>query len=344
MCWKVLENLIRFEVLAKEADKRGLGEDPEVVRTMKQVMIQKLMQDEFDNRVKIEDITDAEMKAFYDSHNNEYNQPEQVRVSALVVKRDGKLAARLADEIKGPKGQDNKAFRDMVMQFSEDEASKVRGGDLRYFDETTQEVPKDVVKASFALEKVGDVAGPIKTDQGFYIIKQTGRRKALTRTFDEVKRQIQNRLYREKRTNVMEAFVENLRKTAKVQLFDERIAKIQVDMTGSLPGGDAMGSDPTAGLPSQAPALGSSGAGMMATPTATPDAPAPAAGTPAPAGSAHAVDPNEPPTGAHPIPPMGPRGTPPPIAPDHHPRLPDPRGMPGAKPAAPKHPDHEPAG
>ncbi len=63
-----LDNLVRFEVLAKEADKRGLGEDPEVVRTMKQVMIQKLMQDEFD-KVKIEDITDAEMKTFYDSHN-----------------------------------------------------------------------------------------------------------------------------------------------------------------------------------------------------------------------------------------------------------------------------------
>src|SRR5207249_10244650 len=33
-----LDNLVRFEVLAKEAERRGLGKDEEVVRTMKQVM------------------------------------------------------------------------------------------------------------------------------------------------------------------------------------------------------------------------------------------------------------------------------------------------------------------
>jgi len=242
-----LDNLVRFEVLAKEAERRGLGEDPEVVRTMKQVMIQKLMQDEFDNRVKVEDITDKEMRDYYTAHSTDYNQPEQVRVSAIVIKKDSKLADRLAEEVKGPKGQDNRTFRDMVLQYSEDEDSKVRGGDLRYFDETSQEVPAEVIKASFALEKVGDVAGPIKTSKGMYILKQTGRRKALSRTFEEVQRQIQNRLYREKRTNVMDNFVEGLRKAAKVQVFDQRISKIQVDMTGSLPSDSPMPGDPAVG-------------------------------------------------------------------------------------------------
>ena len=44
-----LDSLVRFEVLAKEAYQRGFDKDPEVVRTMKQVMIQKLMRDEFDS-------------------------------------------------------------------------------------------------------------------------------------------------------------------------------------------------------------------------------------------------------------------------------------------------------
>ena len=46
-----LDSLIRFEVLAKEAERRGFDKDPEVIRTMKQVMIQKLMRDEFDAKV-----------------------------------------------------------------------------------------------------------------------------------------------------------------------------------------------------------------------------------------------------------------------------------------------------
>src|SRR5262249_7336304 len=49
-----LDSLVRFEVLAKEAYKRGLDKDPEVVRTMKQVMIQKLMRDEFDAKITAE--------------------------------------------------------------------------------------------------------------------------------------------------------------------------------------------------------------------------------------------------------------------------------------------------
>src|SRR5262245_7958506 len=79
-----LDNLIRFEVMAKEAKKRGLDQDPEVVRTMKQVMIQKLMKAEFETRVKPEDIKDDEMKKFYEEHKAEYNKAEEVRVSAII--------------------------------------------------------------------------------------------------------------------------------------------------------------------------------------------------------------------------------------------------------------------
>src|SRR5262249_46368460 len=75
-----LDNLVRFEVLAKEAERRGLNKDPEVVRTMKQVMIQKLLKDEFD-KYKLEDITDDECKKYFDAHPEEYNQAENMHVS-----------------------------------------------------------------------------------------------------------------------------------------------------------------------------------------------------------------------------------------------------------------------
>src|SRR5690349_22361887 len=79
-----LDSLIRFEILAKEAYRRGLDKDPEVVRTMKQVMIQKLMRDEFDTKVTADTVTDAEMKTYYDGNVADYVKPEQVRVSAII--------------------------------------------------------------------------------------------------------------------------------------------------------------------------------------------------------------------------------------------------------------------
>ena len=243
-----LDNLVRFEVLAKEARKRGFDQDAEVVRTMKQVMIQKLMKEEFETRVKPEDVTEAEMKKFYDEHSTEYNKPEEVRVSAIVVKEKA-AADKVAAEAKGPRGQDNKGFRDMVTQYSTHEDSKQRGGDLRYFAADTTEVPPEVIKAAFDLPKTGDVAGPIATKAGgYYIIKQSGRRKALAKSFDEVKRQIQNRIYRDKRTKAMEDFVTNLKNSAKIKVAEDKLAKVRVDTTGAtgapgMPGGE----DPSGG-------------------------------------------------------------------------------------------------
>src|SRR6188474_981978 len=95
-----LDSLIRFEVLAKEAARRGLDKDPEVVRTMKQVMIQRLMRDEFDAKITAESISDADMRAYYDANLADYVKPEEVRASAIVVKNRAQ-AERVANEARG---------------------------------------------------------------------------------------------------------------------------------------------------------------------------------------------------------------------------------------------------
>ena len=224
-----LDTLVRFEILAKEALRRGFDKDPEVVRTMKQVMIQKLMKDEFENKLKPEDITEAEMQAFFKEHTDEFNKPEEVRVSAIIVKSKA-AADKAAAEAKGEKGSSNKGFRELVAAHSSDEATKLRGGDLRYFSRDSTEVPKAVVDAAFAIDKTGQVAGPIDAGGGtFYVIKQTGRRKAVSKTFEEVKRQIQNRIYRDKRTEAQKAFIEGLRAKSQITVNEDNLQKVRID-------------------------------------------------------------------------------------------------------------------
>ncbi len=242
-----LDTLIRFEVLAKEAKKRGFDKDPEVVRTMKQVMIQKLMKDEFEAKLKPEDITDAEMEAFYKEHEDEYNKPEEVRVSAIILKSKS-AADKVAKEALGDKGSTNKGFRELVALHSADDKTKIRGGDLRYFNRDTKEVPKEVVDAAFSLKKTGDVAGPIAAgDNAFYIIKQTGKRKALTKTFNDVKRQIQNRIYRDRRTSSQKKFIEELKGKANITIHDKSLNKVRIDTSNK--GGGRTGHDHSGGAP-----------------------------------------------------------------------------------------------
>jgi peptidyl-prolyl cis-trans isomerase C len=225
-----LDNLVRFEVLAKEAQKRGLDKDAEVVRTMKQVMIQKLLKDEFD-KVKAEDISDPDAKKYYDAHPEEFNKPEEVRVSSILVKDEGTAKKVLADA--RMKGVDNQGFRNLVAQYSIDQATKDRGGDLRYFDTNTKEIPQAIVAASFKLSAIGDNSPPVKTDQGWVVLKLTGRRKALVRSFEEVKQTIKNRLFRDRRQDSMEAFVKTLREKSSIKIDEGKLAKVQIEGAGA---------------------------------------------------------------------------------------------------------------
>ena len=224
-----LDGLVRFEVLAKEAAKRGFDKDPEVIRTMKQVMIQKLMKEEFETRMTPDSIPDADVRAYYDGHLDEYVKPEEVRASAIIVKARAQ-AERVAEEAKGEAGKTNKGFRDLVAKYSTHEETKLRGGDLRYFAATTKDVPKPVVDVAFILVTAGDVAGPIAAGDGtFWVIKQTGRRQAMTKSFEDAQQQIRNKLYREKRIEAQKDFVDDLKAKAKIEVLDGNLAKVRID-------------------------------------------------------------------------------------------------------------------
>ncbi len=224
-----LQKLIQFEVLAKEAKRRGFDKDPAVVRTLKQVMIQKLTKDEFENKVKPTDITDAEMKAFYAQNRHMYTKDAQVRVSAIVMRSRG-MASKVAKDAKGAVGRTNKGFRDLVGKYSIDDKTKIRGGDLRYFKRNANNVPRSVIDAAFKLNKTGEVAGPINGGNGkYYIVRQTGKRKAVNKTFAQVKRQIKNRLYRKKRRTAQKDFLKRLKAKAKIKTFENNLAKVRID-------------------------------------------------------------------------------------------------------------------
>jgi len=270
-----LDNLIRFEVMAAEAQKRGYDKDPEVIRVAKQQMISKFLQKDFESKLKVEDVPDADVEKYYKDHPEEFNRKDEVRISQILVKDKGK-ADKVAGELKAqPKpaaGTDpQKGFRDLVTKYSEDEDSKQRSGDLMFFDKDSTAQPKPVVEAAFKLAEVGDVAGPIKTDKGFHIIKLTQKKPGFTRPLPEVKRQIQQRLFRDMRTKQLDAFVAEMRSHTKVDVNEEMLAKVTIE-SGGGPGADPMGmSGPHGmpgmpGMPGMAPGMPGMAPGMAGTP------------------------------------------------------------------------------
>jgi peptidyl-prolyl cis-trans isomerase C len=243
---KYLEREFIMPVLEyAEAKKRGLRKDPYVQRTLKNLMVSKLMR-KLRSEFKTAEPTQAELKAFYEKHKKDYNQPELVRVSHILVKTKAE-ADKLAAQAKG---KSRVQFRRLVQKHSIDKATKSRAGDLRYFDQQGKvrgmasaalgKVPKAIVEAVWKIKKPGTVVGPVKTEKGYHVIYFTGRRPARKRTYAQARLHVKKRVMREKWQAKKRAFIEKLKKKFEVKLppkdvLEKRLKLVKVDMTAASP-------------------------------------------------------------------------------------------------------------
>jgi peptidyl-prolyl cis-trans isomerase C len=233
-----LDAQVRFEVLAEEALSRGYHNDPEVQDAVRKIIVQKLTREEFDSRVRLADVTDAELQQYYDSHKSDYDKPEMARASVLIAEAKGgdkaaiqKLEGlrREAAELKNR--EDRNHFRDLVQKHSADEASKATGGDLRYLSqvEFTERFGKEAADWIFGGDTNNEISPVFVLGDQAAVFKRTGRRKAVTRSFEQVKNQIKNVVYREKRSAAFNTYVDELKKKFNVTVHEEKIDRIRVD-------------------------------------------------------------------------------------------------------------------
>ncbi len=280
-----LDNLVRFEVLAKEAERQGLAKDPDVQMTLKKIMVQKLVQKSFGDTEGVKEVPEADIAKYYEEHKADYQRPKRVRLSAIVLTapqgsadraKKAKVAKDALAKIKADEKKNPMAFQQAVTQVSDDAASKAIGGDLQFKteEELTKAYSKDVAAAAVAL-KVGDTSGVLETSQGFLILKATGQQEELSRTLEQVKPQIANKLYREKKTKDFDEWLKRLKEEAKVQVNDKALEAIPVS---TEPGnGAGMMTGGMGGMPGGHPGMGGApGPRVMPVPAAPAPAPAPA--------------------------------------------------------------------
>lgn len=122
-------------------------------------------------------IQDKDLKALY-----EQKKPE-IRVSHILVS-DETLAKDIKSKIDS--GED---FGSLAKEFSQDIATKEKGGDIGYFKEG------DMVQAfqdAARKLKVGEVSQPVKTEFGYHVIKLLDEKKLPS--FEQMKPQLQSEL------------------------------------------------------------------------------------------------------------------------------------------------------
>ncbi len=234
-----LENLIRNDLLAQEAARRGLDKSPQVREQTKRAMVQELLRQQLDERLSGADIPDDEMKKFYDAHLEDFVKPERARAFRILLAVDKgdekaraaakKRAQTLRKEIdeRAKKGDLN-AFQAAAMKHSQDKSSASLGGDLRFLsrDELAKTFSPQLADAVFSLKNPGDEAGPLETPQGIELVRLQVRTVAFERKFEEAKDSIRGRMSRERRSREYDEFVRKLREGGNVKIDEAELAKV----------------------------------------------------------------------------------------------------------------------
>lgn len=209
---ELLDSMIVREVILEKAKKDGIDKSKEVAERLEDLRKRLIVETYLKKKVEAEaEMSDAELKNFYEQNKQKFKTGEQVKASHILVKTE-KEAKDILDQLK--KGA---SFEDLAKKFSTD-STGAKGGDLGWFSRGAM-VP-EFDKAVFSL-KEGEQSGIVKTQFGYHIIKVTGTRPAGIRAFDEVKEQIKSTLLPGKQQEVFLKMKEGLKKDAKISIKEE---------------------------------------------------------------------------------------------------------------------------
>jgi peptidyl-prolyl cis-trans isomerase SurA len=150
---------------------------------------------------------------------------EQIRASHILIQDKRDSTGKIIDSVetyqrtlelfeRAKKGED---FGNLAQQVSEDPATKPQGGDLGYFDRRRMTQPFDSVV--FAL-RIGEIAGPVRTQYGWHIIKKTDEKPYLP--YDKQKENLKNEYKRTRKYKDDYAkYVERLKQEYNFKISDD---------------------------------------------------------------------------------------------------------------------------
>lgn len=216
---RFLDSLIRFELMALEAERLGLDKGPEAEAIRDQARIDMLIEERVFAKVAEMPTDDEALKAFFASHKAKYHYAEGRR--ALL----GRFAA---------KPEAMQAFRALRRGDTPTlRAAPPEGIALTpFFDRNGQgnnyTLPAAVAEAVFTLSAEAPLPkAPLVDGEQWYVFRWVAARAGQQPTFAQLRGTLSADLRAEREQKQRTALLEELRKGAKVELDDTKLAALQ---------------------------------------------------------------------------------------------------------------------
>ncbi|MHA6489262.1 peptidyl-prolyl cis-trans isomerase [Bacillus cabrialesii] len=134
------------------------------------------------------DISNKEMKSFYNKNKELYQFDDSYRIRHIVVK-DEEEAKEVLKELKG-----GSSFEAVAAERSTDRYTSPYGGDLGFVTEASDNIPSAYIEEAKTLKEDEWSDEPIKVSNGYAVIQLKEKLKARTFSYDEVKDQIRRQI------------------------------------------------------------------------------------------------------------------------------------------------------
>ena len=209
-------NLPDMDALEKAAQQQGISFEDFKQNLKNQIVTQRVISQEVGSHIQI---TKDEEKKFYDAHKDELERPEQVRLSEILIPVDADkdpnatVAQQKADAVEAQL-KSGKKF-DEVAKAESGGPTKDNGGDLGYFKRGV--LAKELEEKVFPL-KVGEYTEPIRTKQGFVIIRVAEHQEAGIPALPQVENKIQEAVYMQKLEPALRSYLTKLREDAFIDI------------------------------------------------------------------------------------------------------------------------------
>jgi peptidyl-prolyl cis-trans isomerase SurA len=216
-----------MEDLEKAAQAQGVSFEEFKQNLKESILTQKVIQQEVGQHISV---TQQEIQEFYNQHKSEMQRPEQVRLSEILISTQASAKPATGQPEPSPdelvaqaKARADAIYAQLAKGAKFDELAQknsggptaAQGGDLEYFKRGT--LSKQLEDQVFALN-TGQFTEPIRTNQGWVILKVTEHQSEGVPPLKEVEPQIQERLYMSKMQPSLREYLTKLREDAYIDI------------------------------------------------------------------------------------------------------------------------------
>jgi len=209
-----LDRLIVKKLLLKEAEKEKIEGGKEFQDRLNDIKEQLLIESVLKKKITADaKTTDEDLKKYYDANKENFKKEREINTRHILLKTDEE-AKQVLSRIQ--KGED---FTELAKKYSIDPGAGATGGEIGFHPKGSL-VP-EYEQAAFKLNKIGQISGVVKTKFGYHIIKLEGIKPPTYVPFDEVKDFIKQKMVQEKQTELLEKYISELKKNAKITINEE---------------------------------------------------------------------------------------------------------------------------